>query len=809
MATTTARTATTDRPSTAVGPGRPVANADGEAEDGRRRKHVPGFELDCRTGAEVRHVGIVFVHGIGDQEPGETLLDWGGAIAGLLLDVRLAEETAADPVISSDLDPVPSKSRFIELQLPGFPSDGPTAIEEHWVMTEAWWAQRVRPPPFGKMAEWLGPRGAIRRIVLAMLPHEKKHDPRRRPDAVPYTMRRSAESDKKDAEEAAEQGNIVGQLLDELRTRQTRPVFGGFFKLGKISAGLYLQAISGLLLVLYGALRSIEKLVPIGPIRNGALTRPIDRFMLDWFGDVYVLLDDPPQAASVRGRLVDALRDLKAARCETIAIVAHSGGAIVSYMTLADPAIRDITVHRLITLGEGLNLAWRLIGEENDPDQVTIHRYERLYSNVFERWPELQWDDFWASEDPAPVGVLNPRGGTLDDIPLDRITSHSIWNRLAVGQDHGSYWDNDEEFLVPLVRLLTKKVPENVFKAPDPSNRRRRRLSILSVGRQLSLVAPTAAIMTAYAVGSPFLQRASDAVADAWSAIPGAELFNAPFNALRAFELQKQSPWFVLADAGNWIIVGLLAAITLFALVPPIQRPVPWGRDGDKRWIHHLLELGPWIVAVLVMVATLRAGIRLAEQLTQPGVQIFVVLIGFITEVAMISLVVVAVLGKPFTYDKNRTHPKFWDAVEVSLTILVLLLATFIAVAPFFSILAYPETGRVVLGCITVFAAFRVLGRIGIWRWNVWDGRERAALRAGETKYPPLARVKIQFSLLIATTAVLFVAIVANSVELLGLAGLGASISVLLGVSVDVFSAARQERRPSDMGTPSEQTELA
>ena len=145
----------------------------------------------------------------------------------------------------------------------------------------------------------------------------------------------------------------------------------------------------------------------------------------------------------------------------------------------------------------------------------------------------------------------------------------------------------------------------------------------------------------------------------------------------------------------------------------------------------------------------------------------------------------------------------------MSLTVFVLLLATFIAVAPFAAIIAFPDTGRTVVGCIAVFAAFRVLSRIGIWRWNVWDGRERAALRAKAEAYPPLARVKIQFTLLIATTAVLFTAVVANSEPLIVVAAIGASISVLLGVSVDVFSAARQERRPTDLGTSSEKTELA
>ena len=85
-----------------------------------------------------------------------------------------------------------------------------------------------------------------------------------------------------------------------------------------LGAGLYFQAISALVLVLYGALRSIEKILPIGPLKDGALTRPIDQFVLEWFGDVYVLLRDPAQAASVRGRLIDAIRDLEKNGCSPI-----------------------------------------------------------------------------------------------------------------------------------------------------------------------------------------------------------------------------------------------------------------------------------------------------------------------------------------------------------------------------------------------------------------------------------------------------------------------------------------------------------
>ena len=147
---------------------------------------------------------------------------------------------------------------------------------------------------------------------------------------------------------------------------------GLFERLGVFT---FLQAVSALVLLLYGFLRSIEKLLPIGPLKNGALTRPIDNFLLNWFGDVHVLLGDPAQSASVRARLVDAIWDLEAIQRKPITIVAHSGGAIVTYMTLADPMTAELQVDRVVTHGEGANLAWRLDKQRRtNTTQVEVQR---------------------------------------------------------------------------------------------------------------------------------------------------------------------------------------------------------------------------------------------------------------------------------------------------------------------------------------------------------------------------------------------------------------------------------------------------
>ena len=737
-----------------------------EQADRRQRQHVPGFRLDCGTGPEVPHVGIVFVHGIGAQEAGETLLDWGGKIIALLLDARGIEGTAGDPVIDVQLDPGGSGSRYIEVQLPEATNkQGQVVPEQHWVMTEAWWAQRVRPPAFGEMAEWLGPRGAIKRIVAAMAPRGRtEHDPRLRPAAIVKPLkrrniprpqlrdffRRGGRKTEAAVEEDAETGGVYGP------PRQSGiPVLDGivkFFRIvgsdvgtlvAKVGAGLYFQAISALVLVLYGALRSIEKILPIGPLKNGALTRPIDRFMLDWFGDVYVLLGDPAQAASVRGRLIDALNDLHGNDCSTVAVVAHSGGAIVSYMTLADPARKGIKVDRLITLGEGLNLAWRLTtGDDGKVDEDTRNRYNRLYSDVFEGPRRARLARLLVVAGSGPGRVLAPPDErTMGNASLGRIQTHAVWNRLAFREDHGTYWENDEEFLIPLARLLVADLSgPRMFPDTDAdemrSNRRRRRLSFLSVWRQLAIVAPTTAILTAFALqvglGVP---RPARAWRTRGRACPGTRSSAAPSPPSATSISTTSDIGTFLAEAGVWIIAAVLGLLTVVALLPPPERPVPW-YDRDKPWwrpfnlFSRFLRFIPWVVALPVLVVVVGAWTRLSVGSTDAAIRTggLVLVVFGVTLAAAIAGA--TVLGSPKRF--GWLPGPLRDGLEMAVTIGVMAVVAVLAIAPIVAIVTFEETATIVLGIATVIVAFQIIGRIGIWRWNVWtaaNGSPRGSRR--------------------------------------------------------------------------------
>ena len=59
-----------------------------------------------------------------------------------------------------------------------------------------------------------------------------------------------------------------------------------------------------------------------------------DMFIVDWFGDLPVILDDQSQSAAIRTRLVERVRWLHERGRQDVVLVAHSGGTIVSYATL-------------------------------------------------------------------------------------------------------------------------------------------------------------------------------------------------------------------------------------------------------------------------------------------------------------------------------------------------------------------------------------------------------------------------------------------------------------------------------------------
>jgi hypothetical protein len=467
----------------------------------------------------------VFVHGIGTQGPSETFLDWSAPIVAMLRAWRAGQGHPGDPVGRAAFDFSPSDQPLLELVIP--PAAGLPA--GRWLVTEAWWAADLRAPSLPTVIAYL--RARLGRVVDGI--------------AAGYASREQTWDERRSRSGGGDEPRRWRwiELLDRIQARA--------FSLRLLVVPL--TVVGSIVLAAYDLLRK----VPIGPIRDFAELRIADSFLVDWFGDLPVLLGDPVQVANVRARVAGAIDRLRAAGADAIVLVAHSGGAIVSFETLLDPAYLDRPVDKLVTLGQGLSLAWRLEADPNRPSSAPPPG-DRLLGDLGAVRPNLRWVDVWASYDPAPAGPLRPipgvplevvdpphadaleaADGTREGDPLV-VENRPVTNRMNVLTDHGAYWDNDEGFLVPLVRHLdSARGPASAsrfFRDPDLRadriERRRERVAVLSAWDWLcslgGVAALVALVVQQLAGTSRGLAGAGDTLASLVGVVPGHELVTGP-----------------------------------------------------------------------------------------------------------------------------------------------------------------------------------------------------------------------------------------------------------------------------------------
>lgn len=420
-------------------------------------------------------IGVVFVHGIGSQRAGETLLDWAKPLLHVVGTWSADHGGDYNLIHRASIDFSGATIPYVEVAIPAA-ADHPA---QTWVMTEAWWAAQVRAPAIGEMASWLFLRGEGARVARG----------------VAEGITRSF-------------GGPVAAI--------GRPFAAVVVMLGALAAfPVYL-------------LTRLIALVPLGFLRRNLLVRSFDYFLGEWFGDVRVMLLDRAQAAGVRSRLRRAIYALRAYGCGPIVVVGHSGGTFVSYMALAERTPEELPVDRLVTHGQALGMVWNLgrACDPPDPDDTDgLQRGDPLRWRLSERRPDLEWFDFWATHDPAPAGGFDDEGCVVDRPAPGR--SIAVRNRASLRLDHGAYWDNIEEFVVPVARLIETASPtvtESRFYAPEHlaagSARRTARVAALSAAKLALSTAGIVTLLTALLRLGP-LADPTDATANAATAVGG------------------------------------------------------------------------------------------------------------------------------------------------------------------------------------------------------------------------------------------------------------------------------------------------
>jgi len=549
-----------------------------------RKTAVPGA---APKGA--RRTGVVFVHGIGTQVARETLFDWARPIIDVLGEWRREyDRSHADAPIGEN--PVGSASvsdpsnPWIEVDVPKFGDRD----REQWLFTEAYWAGDVRPPSFAAAARYLlrqipgiasgiadgyGVREPLRRKRLNALIERYEADPdptvRSRVDEIRLSL------------------SSRWRITDFLDSVWQQPVVRAFLAgMGTVTA---LTALG-----IYSALHAI----PIGAIRKRVEIAMADMFIVDWFGDLPVILDDQSQSAAIRTRLVERVQWLHERGCEDVVLIAHSGGTIVSFATLLRNDHDAFTVAKLVTLGEAIKLGWRL--EDESKDWVPGNS---VRGNVRLNHPDLKWVDIWASYDPAPSGELVEREGSpliaverFSDNPEDpriHVESRPVTNFMHLGLDHGGYWANDEGFLIPLIRHLddpngdgsASRFYRNPLDRTVRTERRRRRVALLLAWRWTALAFGIAAVIVAALRTS--LSEAGDAVAGVFGLLPGHELVSGTIDGI------GNAVAVIFNSMGLTAIPEALAAagpVILGALIPIAAVFLIYGRGVNSWMAHDALE---------------------------------------------------------------------------------------------------------------------------------------------------------------------------------------------------------------------------
>jgi hypothetical protein len=486
--------------------------------------HYPPYVTgDGLAEDDLSRTGVIFVHGIGVRSRGDAFFDWARPIVDVLASLRHEhdEEHPGDAIGSSSVtsasvsDP---DQPWLELSIPALGG----RLRSRWLLTEAYWAGDVPQLSFLDSIRFLQPRipGILRGI-------ERGYGARQ--DRRWQRLRRLLQ------ENQANPDPLVQARVDELR----RSFSVRWTVIDRLDAGRTRIALA-LALIVIAPLRTI----PIEAIRRRAVSAIIDSLLIDWLPELPVILRDQAQAAAARTRLLERAAWLKSNGCRDIVLVAHSGGAILSYAALLGTTQSALPISKLITFGQALGIAWRLEAESGDwvPGNP-------LRGDLREHRPDLIWADVWASDDPAAAGELHEVDGCpliavgwLGDRPDDgriHVQSRPATNLMDIGQDHDAYWSNDEDFVIPLIRHLddptgdgsASRFYRNSLDRMVRSERRRRRVLLLLAWRWAAVISAIASLIVAF-VGPVDLATTGDTVAAIWARLPGHELISVPIDSI-------------------------------------------------------------------------------------------------------------------------------------------------------------------------------------------------------------------------------------------------------------------------------------
>lgn len=427
-------------------------------------------------------LGILFVHGIGQQTKAETLVNWLDPLAGWISASLLGAQPAKFPVPQTPLCHVSAAG--LRSTGDGAPPHAEVHMRDprqhtssHWLVAEAFWAECFPSPTTNEVAEWLlktAPNTILLHFGLNVRRAWKKWLDSKRP-AVKVVA-------------AGGLIRAVGLLL-----------MGSFVILPLLLAALFL-----LMLI---------RLLPI-PVLPDAILKQVQLALAAVIGDSMVFCASPTRLAAIV-RETRAAMDWLEPRCERMAIVAHSQGAAVVRHAISgedDAALPPpANLCGVVTLGAGLRklgILMRIaslsgLGDRGDSAIHGINSFfirglvlatllglvfhasgilrmnwgllatfavltgfnnllyallnfeevspaEEWWRGVLAKSPsDAQWLDLYASHDPVSNGAI------WDEASVTNATTREIRNGGSFASDHTAYWRNKADFLARVAGFLS------------------------------------------------------------------------------------------------------------------------------------------------------------------------------------------------------------------------------------------------------------------------------------------------------------------------------------------------------------------